>query len=227
MGTHPIFESDFDCLTEREMEQESTESERLTVDMGPATLERVPEYRLKKRKQYQALKRKEKEQARLQKTKKATPTIQFKRAEHFLRAAKRSQSDRISMNPVDDVKLVCVVRVRTADGIGKLALAAMKKLRVLRMYQCTFVKYNEKTHRLLKTAEPYITWGKPDVRTIRELLSKRGYAEVDGKPMVLNSNAAVEAALGSIDMLAIEDLIKEIVTVGDNFGKVNGFLQPL
>ena len=61
----------------------------------------------------------------------------------------------------------------------KLALAAMKKLRVLKMYQCTFVKYDEKTHRLLKTAEPYITWGKPDVRTIRELLSKRGYAEVD------------------------------------------------
>jgi len=176
------------------MEQDSTES-RLTVDMGPATLERVPEYRLKKRKQYQALKRKEKEQARLQKTKKATPTIQFKRAEHFLRAAKRSQRDSIrvhrnlrklitnshkeAMHPVEDVKLVCVVRVRTADGIGKLALAAMKKLRVLRMYQCTFVKYDEKTHRLLKTAEPYITWGKPDVRTIRELLSKRGYAEVD------------------------------------------------
>jgi len=195
MGTHPIFESDFDCLTERtEMEQDSTES-RLTVDMGPETLDRVPEYRLKKRKQYQALKRKEKEQARLQKTKKATPTIQFKRAEHFLRAAKRSQRDSIrvhrnlrklitnahkeSMKPVEDVKLVCVVRVRTADGIGKLALAAMKKLRVLRMYQCTFVKYDEKTHRLLKTAEPYITWGKPDVRTIRELLSKRGYAEVD------------------------------------------------
>merc|ERR1711868_297534 len=178
MGTHPIFESDFDCLTERiEMEQDSTES-RLTVDMGPETLDRVPEYRLKKRKQYQALKRKEKEQARLQKTKKATPTIQFKRAEHFLRAAKRSQRDSIRVHR-NLRKLVSVVRVRTADGIGKLALAAMKKLRVLRMYQCTFVKYDEKTHRLLKTAEPYITWGKPDVRTIRELLSKRGYAEVD------------------------------------------------
>ena len=207
----PIFSLTVLIILERtEMEQDSTES-RLTVDMGPETLDRVPEYRLKKRKQYQALKRKEKEQARLQKTKKATPTIQFKRAEHFLRAAKRSQRDSIrvhrnlrklitnahkeSMNPVEDVKLVCVVRVRTADGIGyvqlydqicrlikysrKLALAAMKKLRVLRMYQCTFVKYDEKTHRLLKTAEPYITWGKPDVRTIRELLSKRGYAEVD------------------------------------------------
>ena len=134
----PIHSLTVHIILERtKMEQDSTES-RLTVDMGPATLDRVPEYRLKKRKQYQALKRKEKEQARLQKTKKATPTIQFKRAEHFLRAAKRSQRDSIrvhrnlrklitnahkeSMNPVEDVKLVCVVRVRTADGIGLVLL---------------------------------------------------------------------------------------------------------
>merc|ERR1711893_266947 len=58
MGTHPIFESDFDCLTERtEMEQDSTES-RLTVDMGPATLDRVPEYRLKKTKTVPSLEEK-------------------------------------------------------------------------------------------------------------------------------------------------------------------------
>ena len=47
-----------------------------------------------------------------------------------------------------------------------------------------------------------------------------------GKRMVLNSNTAVEEALGSIDMIAIEDLIKEIVSVGDNFDKVNSFLAP-
>ena len=44
--------------------------------------------------------------------------------------------------------------------------------------------------------------------------------------MILNSNAAVEAALGSIDMIAIEDLIKELVSVGENFDKVNSFLAP-
>ena len=44
--------------------------------------------------------------------------------------------------------------------------------------------------------------------------------------MVLNSNTAVEEALGSIDMIAIEDLIKEIVSVGANFDKVNSFLAP-
>lgn len=44
--------------------------------------------------------------------------------------------------------------------------------------------------------------------------------------MILNSNAAVENALGHIDMLAIEDLIKEIVSVGENFDTVNKFLAP-
>jgi large subunit ribosomal protein L7e len=61
----------------------------------------------------------------------------------------------------------------------KLAVRAMRQLRVMDMYHAAFVKYNEKTHRLLKVAEPYITWGAPDVRTIRDLLTKRGFAEVD------------------------------------------------
>jgi len=102
----------------------------------------------------------------------------------------------------------------------------MRQLRVMDMYNASFVKYCDKTHRLLKAAEPYITWGPPDVRTIRDLLTKRGFAIVDGKKMVLNSNTAVEEALGSIDMIAIEDLIKELVSVGDNFDKVNNFLAP-
>jgi len=183
---------------------------RLTIDMGPEQLDRVQEHLLKKRKKYQGLKRKEKEAARLQNTHKQTPTIQFKRAEHFLRAAKRSSRDNLrvernlrklatrthlkSMVPKENIKLIAVLRIRTADGIGyafgygihynngyfrKLAITAMRKLRVLKMYQCSFIKYDEKTHRLLKTAEPYITWGPPDVRTIRELLTKRGYAQVD------------------------------------------------
>jgi large subunit ribosomal protein L7e len=176
------------------VEAEATEK-RLTIDMGPEQLDRVQEHLLKKRKKYQGLKRKEKEAARLQNTHKQTPTIQFKRAEHFLRAAKRSSRDNLrvernlrklatrthlkSMVPKENVKLIAVLRIRTADGIGKLAITAMRKLRVLKMYQCSFIKYDEKTHRLLKTAEPYITWGPPDVRTIRELLTKRGYAQVD------------------------------------------------
>lgn len=214
--------------------------EPLTVDMGPEKLDRVPEHLLKKRKEYQGMKRKDKEIARQRKKLKATPTLQFKRAEHFLRASKLSSRDSIrvdrnlrklitktdtkKMVPVENVKLIAVVRIRTADGIGKLAVAAMRKLKVLKMYECSLVRYDDKSHRLLKACEPYVTWGAPDVRTIRELITKRGHALKKDKKVVLNSNAAVEEAFGDIDMLAIEDLISELVTIGPNFEKVQKFL---
>ena len=98
----------------------------------------------------------------------------------------------------------------------------MRKLKVLKMYECSLVRYDDKSHRLLKACEPYVTWGAPDVRTIRELITKRGHALkkvlfliprmihlklFKDKKVVLNSNAAVEEAFGDIDMLAIEDLI--------------------
>merc|ERR1711935_371959 len=151
MGTHPIFESDFDCLTEIRtkmteqetptvtetptvvpteapaMETEAVAPPQLTVDMGPEKLDRVPEHLLKRRKQYQGMKRK----------------------------------DKSKMVPVENVKLIAVVRIRTADGIGKLAIAAMRKLRVMKMYECALMRYNDKTHRLLKACEPYVTWGAP------------------------------------------------------------------
>ena len=52
----------------------------------------------------------------------------------------------------------------------------MRKLKVLKMYECSLVRYDDKSHRLLKACEPYVTWGAPDVRTIRELITKRGHA---------------------------------------------------
>ena len=115
------------------MDSEATEK-RLTIDNGPESLDRVQEHLLKKRKKYNAIKRKEKEHARLQKTLQSTPTLKFKRAEHFLRAAKMNKRDDLrvernfrklatrshlkSMVPKEDIKLVSVIRIRTADGIG-------------------------------------------------------------------------------------------------------------
>jgi len=244
MGTHPIFESDFDCLTERDGfpgKVEMADAEKsLTVDNGPDVLDRKTEHILKRRKQYQGIKRKEKEIARTTRTKRSAPTIQFKRLEHLARGKKMGKRDEIrikrnvqrllhnskAMKAKENVKMVLVIRIRTADGIGKMAIRAMRQLRVMNMYHAAFVRYDDKTHRMLKTAEPYITWGEVDVRTIRDLLTKRGFAVVDGKRMILNSNTAVEDALGSIDMIAIEDLIKELVSVGDKFDTVNAFLAP-
>jgi large subunit ribosomal protein L7e len=72
-------------------------------------------------------------------------------------------------------------------------------------------------------------WGKcvltlylsePNLKTVRELIYKRGYGKVNKQRVPLSSNAIIEESLGKHDILSIEDLVHEIVTVGPNFKQV-------
>lgn len=109
------------------------ESEKvMKVDYGPKVLEKRQEHILKRRKQYKGMKRKENELKRKQKTSRSAPVIQFKRLEHLVRGAKVAKRDEIrikrnvarllqnskTMKAKEGVKVVLVVRIRTADGIG-------------------------------------------------------------------------------------------------------------
>jgi hypothetical protein len=45
---------------------------------------------------------------------------------------------------------------------------------------------------LLKRVEPYIAWGYPNLKTVRELIYKRGFGKVDGNRVPLTDNRIVE-----------------------------------
>merc|ERR1712193_353496 len=120
MGTHPIFESDFDCLTERDGfpgKVEMADAEKtLTVDNGPEVLDRKTEHILKRRKQYQGIKRKEKEIARTTRTKRSAPSIQFKRLEHLARGKKMGKRDGIRIKAE---RTAIVAQQQGDEGEGK------------------------------------------------------------------------------------------------------------
>ena len=40
------------------------------------------------------------------------------------------------------------------------------------------VQINKATLNMLRRVEPYITWGTPNLKTVRELIYKRGYGKV-------------------------------------------------
>ena len=40
------------------------------------------------------------------------------------------------------------------------------------------VQINKATVNMLRRVEPYITWGTPNLKTVRELIYKRGYGKV-------------------------------------------------
>lgn len=104
-----------------------------------------------------------------------------------------------------------------------------KVLQLLRLTQINagvFVRITKATSELLKLVEPYVTYGYPNLATIRQLVYKRGFGKVNKQRIALSDNAIIEASLGKYGILSIEDLIHEIFTVGPNFKQANNFLWP-
>lgn len=64
----------------------------------------------------------------------------------------------------------------------------------------------------------------PNLKTVKELVYKRGYAKVNKQRIALSDNSIVEGALGAHGIICVEDLIHEIFTVGPHFKEANNFL---
>jgi hypothetical protein len=45
---------------------------------------------------------------------------------------------------------------------------------------------------MMRVVEPYIAWGYPNLKTVRELIYKRGYGKVDKSRIPLTENAVIE-----------------------------------
>lgn len=79
---------------------------------------------------------------------------------------------------------------------------------------------------MLRLVEPYVAYGYPNLKSVRELIYKRGYGKVNEQRIPLADNQIIEAALGHLGIVCIEDVIHEISTVGKHFKEVNNFLWP-
>ena len=63
-------------------------------------------------------------------------------------------------------------------------------------------------------------FSEPNLKTVRELIYKRGYGKVNRQRVPLSNNSVIENTLGKYDILSVEDLVHEIFTVGPNFKQV-------
>ena len=74
-----------------------------------------------------------------------------------------------------------------------------KVLQLFRLRQINngvFIKLNKATENMLRICEPYVTWGEPNLKSVRELIYKRGFAKMDGNRAAITSNEMVEKKLG-------------------------------
>merc|ERR1712193_43353 len=125
-----------------------------------------------------------------------------------------------------EARLAFVIRIRGINQVHPKVRKVLKLLRLLQINNGVFVKLNKATIAMLRIAEPYIAWGYPNLRSIKNLLYKRGYAKINGRRIALHSNAIIEQSLGKQGIICMEDIVHEIFTQGDNFQKVTNFLWP-
>jgi hypothetical protein len=69
-------------------------------------------------------------------------------------------------------------------------------------------------------------YSEPNLKAIKALLYKRGYAKINGQRIPINDNSVIEKALGKHGLVCIEDLVHELATCGPNFKAATTFLYP-
>jgi len=197
----------------------------------------VPETFLKKRKQNEKAREERLAAATAaRKASKAKRKVIFKRAESYVKEYLSKEKEEVRLKraarTVGDFyvpaqpKVYFVVRIR---GINEIAPKPRKILQLLRLLQINngvFVKVTKATQQMLRLVEPYVTYGEPNLKSVRELIYKRGYGKVNKQRIPLSNNAVIESSLGQYDILSVEDLVHEIFTTGPNFKQASNFLWP-
>ncbi|RWS10781.1 ribosomal protein-like protein, partial [Dinothrombium tinctorium] len=195
----------------------------------------IPESLLKKRKKRLQQKKKDLQNSiKLRKAQKTKRLVIFKRAEKYVKEYRQKEREVVRLKRQakthgnfyvpPEPKLAFVIRIRGVNGLSPKPRKVLQLLRLRQINNGVFVKLNKATINMLRIAEPYITWGYPNLKSVRELIYKRGYGRVNGQRVPLSDNSVIEKRLGKSNIICMEDLIHEIFTVGPNFKRANNFL---
>ncbi|KAE8815647.1 60S ribosomal protein L7-4 [Hordeum vulgare] len=125
-----------------------------------------------------------------------------------------------------EAKLLFVVRIRGINAMHPKTKKILQLLRLRQIFNGVFLKVNKATINMLRRVEPYVAYGYPNLKSVRELIYKRGYGKLNKQRIPLTNNKVIDEGLGKHNIICIEDLVHEILTVGPHFKEANNFLWP-
>lgn len=203
----------------------------------PADSTKVPETLLKKRARDSKWAAAAADKAAsAKKARRTSRGVIFKRAESYVKEYRSAEADLIRLRRAarakggfyvePEAKLLFVVRLRGINGVHPKTKKILQLLRLRQINNGVFVRVNAATLAMLRRVEPYVMYGTPNLKTVRELVYKRGFGKVDKQRVPLTDNSVVEKVLGSKGIICVEDLVHEIVTVGPAFKEAANFLWP-
>uniref|UniRef100_A0A7C8ZFN6 Ribosomal protein L30 ferredoxin-like fold domain-containing protein n=1 Tax=Opuntia streptacantha TaxID=393608 RepID=A0A7C8ZFN6_OPUST len=197
----------------------------------------VPESVLKKQKREQEWALVKKQELEAEKKKRAeNRKLIYKRAEQYSKEYENQEKELIRLRREaklkggfyvePEAKLLFIIRIRGINAMHPKTRSILQLLRLRQIFNGVFLKVNKATLNMLHRVEPYVTYGYPNLKSVRELIYKRGYGKVDKQRIALTDNSVIEQVLGKYGIICAEDLIHEIITVGPHFKEANNFLWP-
>jgi len=201
------------------------------------TIPKVPEVLLKRRKHFADLKAKRlRTQVQAKKNQKYKRLLIFKRAEKYVSEYRKKERDLIRLKRLAKTRgnyhvagepsLAFVMRIRGIRGVHPRVKKVLRLFRLRQINNGVFMKLNKATLQMLRIAEPYIAWGYPNLKSVRELIYKRGFGKVNKMRIPLSNNDVIEKSLGKHNIICMEDLVHEVFSVGESFKKATNFLWP-
>ena len=123
-------------------------------------------------------------------------------------------------------KLALVIRIRGIVGVAPNVKKVLERLHLRQANNAVFIQLTKENLELLKLVGPYIAWGEPSYKNVKDLIFKRGFGRVSNQRVALTDNTIVETQLGEVGILCLEDLVHEICNIGPNFKQALNFLWP-
>jgi large subunit ribosomal protein L7e len=160
----------------------------------------------------------------------------FKSAEKYVKEYRQIENDGIRLRREakrhgnfyrePESKIVFVIRIRGIMGVAPKVRKILQLLRLRQIHNGVFLRVNKAIMHMLRMVDPFIAYGYPNLKSVRELIYKRGFGKVNKQRIPITDNAVIEQVLGKQEIICVEDLIHEIFTCGPNFKAASNFLWP-
>ena len=128
-----------------------------------------------------------------------------------------------------EARVAFVIRIRGINDVAPKPRKILQLLRLRQIHTGVFIRLNKATLNMMKRVESFIAWGYPSVKTVRELVYKRGYMNIKGNRIPITENEVVEEAVSKKTKGAVvcaEDVVNQLYTAGDHFSTVAHTLWP-
>ncbi|KAK4587747.1 hypothetical protein RGQ29_018950 [Quercus rubra] len=89
-------------------------------------------------------------------------------------------------------KLLFIICIRGINAMHPKTRKILQLLRLRQIFNGVFLKVNKAIVNMLQRVEPYVTYGYPNLKSVRELIYKRGYGKLNQQRTALTDNAIVE-----------------------------------